>query len=127
MASVLENYQVDVLALLRSGATYKSVCEWLAEKKGVNITKQSVCSWYVRKLKKILKREQKQNEALHLPTQSKNGLDPKVSLSGFPKSLNTLIQEGERQSANPHMQYIVRPKLQALTNKVSTLSKRVKK
>jgi hypothetical protein len=131
MASIIEAHAGAVYGRLRNGDTYKSVCEWLLEQ-GVEITRQSVCSWYLRKRKKIAMRVDPHNASIAIASPE---TDQNVKCTDT-TTLKQIIQSKEedvQSLGSTHQGYVTKtrpssaPNPEGFKTLFSTLSKRIKK
>lgn len=115
MASILEPHAVEVMQRLDGGQTFQAVCDRLKEF-NIEITPQSVHSWYTRKKRKINSRCQGAFQAPETQSASKCDVAATVADSvqqPIPKSLEMIIAEGEMQIDSLETsgcKFIARPK-----------------
>lgn len=117
MASILDRHAATVMDRLNSGETFQAVCDWLAGH-DIRITRQSVHSWYTRKVKKINRRHPSAVITQSTLTRRTGYASPKQPV-GFQqalelsKSLDQFIDEGEQllsTSERSAPRFIARPK-----------------
>lgn len=140
MASILDRHAATVMDRLNNGETFQAVCDWLTEL-DIRITRQSVHSWYSRKIVKIRARDPSSATAQAALTRKTVQDKPIKALqisnaTEPPKSLEQVIHDGERQLGTYEsvgQRFIGKPKqIDALTpaafsQAFSRLSKGVKK
>lgn len=117
MASILDQCAIEVINRVKMGQSFQAISDWLG-RVGISITRQSVHSWYSRRMKKIHKRARETSSESEATPRTVACVNPPggrqlSAKHNSRKTLQQFIEEGESHLGTADgfgSGYIVKPK-----------------